>query len=96
MAAFLKFPTEKEWEVLVKFLANDGCIIVPPDVAMEISSARGSNITDQQEKWHGARIEYDFGGEADIWVDIAYKDTLSYEAVVEELYPEEGEKENES
>lgn len=85
MAAFLKFPTEKEWEVLVRFLNNEGCIIVPPDVAMEISSARGSNITDQREEWVNKLIEYDFGGEPDVWVDIAYKNTLGYEAVVEEV-----------
>lgn len=85
MAAFLKFPTEREWEVLVKFLDNEGCIIVPPDVAMEISSARGSNITDQCEEWEDKLIEYDFGGEPDVYVDIAYRDTFAYGTVVEEL-----------
>lgn len=85
MAALLKFPTEREWETLERFLNNEGCIIIPPKYARKLSSARGSNITDQSETFDNTLIDYDFGGEPDVWVDVAYSGTLSYETVEEHM-----------
>ncbi len=85
MAAYLKFPTEKEWEVLSRFLDNEGCIIISPSAAIQLSNEFGSNWTDFAQQYEDRLIDYDFGGEPDILVDIAYEGTFAYGSVESEL-----------
>lgn len=81
MAAYLKFPTEEEWEVLRRFLNNEGCIIIPPPEAIYLSNVLGSTWTDFTERHRDRLMEYDFAGDADVWVDIASKDSYALNCV---------------
>ncbi len=65
MAAYIIKPTAEQWSVLKDFLdaCGEGAIIIPPAVVGELGE-QGVHIED------GALIDYDFGGESDIWIDV--------------------------
>ena len=75
MAAYVVKLTEEEWAVLSSITARleDGGIVVPPDVAKKFEEETGKEIPD------GALIDYDFGGDPDVWLDIL-GETDSYQA----------------
>ena len=65
MAAYIVRPSEKEWKVVGKILAEcgEGAIIIPP--------AMQQWLKEQGVKADaGSLVDYDFGGEADISVDV--------------------------
>ena len=67
MAAIIKIVPQKDWEVLKKYLNKDeGCVLIPEAVLHELPE-------EGREKLMGASghtIEYDYGGDADVWLDL--------------------------
>jgi len=70
MAAVVVVPTKEEWEVVNAVLARcaEGGIIVSPNAAKEIEKKFKIKIPD------GEVIDYDFGGSADVLLDIVFDD----------------------
>lgn len=65
MAAYIIKPTADQWSVLKDFLdaCGEGAIVIPPAVDCEL----------EEQDVHikkGTLIDYDFGGESDIWIDV--------------------------
>lgn len=55
------YPTKEEYEILRNFLSNG--IIIAPEVA--------ETLTDEEkEALEAAADNYDFGGDADCWIDV--------------------------
>ena len=65
MAAYVVRPSEKEWAVVEKFLSRceEGAIVVTPAMQKWLDSQKVKAKA-------GELIEYDFGGEADILLDV--------------------------
>ena len=84
MAAYVIKPTAEQWSVIKDFLdaCGEGAIIIPPAVDGEIKE-QGLHIED------GALINYDFGGESDIWIDVlsssAANSSCALDAIKEHL-----------
>lgn len=87
MAAYVVKLTKEEWDVLASITArlNDGGIVVPPDVAEKFEKETGEEIPD------GAMIDYDFGGDPDVWLDIMEDDNYAAGAIRSHLQLEEKE-----
>ncbi len=73
-------PTEQEWEVIQKFLAQirqscttgQGALVIPPVVQKKMAEFG-------MDKPIGTLLNYDFGGEADFNVDVVEPDADSSE-----------------
>lgn len=84
MAAYIIKPTIAQWSVIKDFLdtCGEGAIIIPPAVDGELEE-QGVHIED------GALIDYDFGGESDIWIDVvsssAANSSCALDAIKEHL-----------
>ena len=74
---------DAEYEVLQKYL-DEGTILVRQSVANEIKEKTG-------EDPDGLYLDgYDFGGDADVWVDVVRnKDHMAYDAIIKEITGEE-------
>lgn len=72
MVAVVKVVSEEDWKVLKKYISSDcsGLVLVKEDVAKE----RG--IEDGYDRG------YDFGGDADVWLDLV--DTEDHSFIKEE------------
>jgi len=68
MAAIVVVPTKEEWEVVNAVLARcaEGGILVSPDAAEKIKKKFKIEIPD------GECIDYDFGGSADVLLDVVF------------------------
>jgi hypothetical protein len=66
MAANIITPTKEEWEILSPILAElgEGGVIIAPNVVEKLNK-KGIEIDSYDEN-------YDYGGEADIWLDVVY------------------------
>ena len=66
MAANIIVPTKKQWEILSPILAElgEGGVIVAPDVVEQLNND-GIELDNYDER-------YDYGGEANIWLDVVY------------------------
>lgn len=60
MAAIVKVVPKKDWEIIKKYLGSDGVVLIPEDVAKQ----EGVEHMDYEE------VSYNFGGEADVWMDV--------------------------
>lgn len=61
MGAFVKVVPQADWDVLMRYMNNNGVVLMPENIAQE------KNIPED-----GLFVEdYDFGGEADVLVDLA-------------------------
>ena len=70
MPAYVVCPTEEQWQVLLEILGeiNEGGILVSPKSRELIREKRGFDPADIEDQ----PIDYDFGGDADIYLDIVY------------------------
>ena len=87
MSANIITPTKEEWDILSTLLGElgEGGVIVAPDVVEKLNK-KGIEIESYDES-------YDYGGEADIWLDVAYDEDHLF---VTELRKEEEFKETDS
>lgn len=78
MSAYIKVVNDQDWDVLKKYLNKD-VILIRKDVADQLETKIGKSVNE-------CYLEgYDFGGEADIWVDTLLSDQqYAYERVLEE------------
>jgi hypothetical protein len=60
MAAYVIVATQEQWSFLVGI--DEGAIVVSPDAAKQLREKHGCDLPD----W----IEYDFGGDPDLWIDL--------------------------
>lgn len=56
----LKIVPQNEWEIIKKYLTVEGVVLIPENIAKEVKC----------EGFDEEVIDYDFGGDADCWVDI--------------------------
>lgn len=67
MAAIVKIIPQKDWEVVKKYLGEDeGCVLIPESVLRELPEESRKELMDLSD----SMVEYDYGGDADVWVDI--------------------------
>lgn len=64
MAANVRIVPKKHWNILQEYLCNDadGIVLIPMELVNTLNIKE--DITD------GTTVSYDFGGEADVWLDI--------------------------
>ena len=68
MAAYIVAPSRKDWDVISRFLGDcrEGAIVVPPHVADRFKEKYGKEVPE------GDLVEYDYGGEAQILIDVMH------------------------
>lgn len=96
MAAYIIIPNEAEWPIIRNFLERleGGAIVIPADVALELSDKFGVMPQDIFNL-NGTFVDYDFGGEADIFVDVMWiADHYAMNTIREELGIEEDDEED--
>lgn len=66
MAARVVIPEVSDWDIISSFLDDccEGAVVIPPAVAITLRE-QGAELPEA-----GSLIEYDFGGEADVWLDV--------------------------
>ena len=81
--AYVHVVPDEEYEILQKYL-DEGAVLVRQSVAEEIREKTGENPD-------GLYLDgYDFGGDADVWVDgVRNKDHMAYDAIIREITGEE-------
>lgn len=68
MAAYVKIIPAKDWNIIKEYFdGNEGYILVPEDVMNELPKEEQQQLKELDQ----TLVEYDFGGEADVLVDIA-------------------------
>lgn len=65
MSAVVRVVLDADMEILDKYLSEEGVVLIPQSLAAEISP---NTPQDVDELYLDG---YDFGGDADVWVDIA-------------------------
>lgn len=70
MAAVLVMPTTREWKIIKPFLdkLQDGAIVVSPEISKELTQKALEKTGIKLNP--GDIIEYEFGGDPDICVDV--------------------------
>ncbi len=83
LSAYVHVVPDEEYEILQKYL-DEGAVLVRQSVAEEIREKTGENPD-------GLYLDgYDFGGDADVWVDVVRnKDHMAYDAIIREITGEE-------
>lgn len=67
MAAVVRMVPREDWEVLKKYLADtEGCVLLSGSVLEGLPKEQ----REQLQRVDNCVIEYDYGGEADVWVDM--------------------------
>jgi hypothetical protein len=69
MAAYLVCPSEKDWATIERFLRScaQGAIVLSPAFVASFKKKHGVDLTDRESDRY--LKDYDFGGEADLWID---------------------------
>ena len=67
MAAVLRLVPQKDWEVLKKYLSgSEGCVLIPETLLYSLPENQRNRLQGSDS----SLVEYDYGGEADVWVDM--------------------------
>jgi hypothetical protein len=84
MAAYVVYPTREQWQVLGEIIdaLGEGGIIVPPDTAEQM---RARGVTQEQLDGTTYLDDYDYGGDADLFVDVARPDNFAYMGLMSAL-----------
>jgi len=61
MATYVKFVKPGDAEILLHYLDDEGVTLIFPDAQKAVEEAGVSD---------GDLVEYDFGGDCDVWVDL--------------------------
>lgn len=82
--------SNEEWEIINRVLVElkEGGIIVPPIEAARFDQKYAEDW--EYELPGDLQFDYDFGGEADIWIDVLREGNHADEAVTYELNAQEG------
>ena len=85
LSAYVHVVPDAEYEILQKYL-DEGAVLVRQSVADEIKEKTGKSPA-------GLYLDgYDFGGEADVWIDVVRdKSHMAYAAIVCEIASEQRE-----
>jgi len=85
LSAYVHVVPDAEYEILQKYL-DEGAVLVRQSVADEIKEKTGKSPA-------GLYLDgYDFGGEADVWIDVVRdKSHMAYDAIVCEIASEQRE-----
>ena len=85
LSAYVHVVPDAEYEILQKYL-DEGVVLVRQSVADEIKEKTGKSPA-------GLYLDrYDFGGEADVWIDVVRdKSHMAYDAIVCEIASEQRE-----
>ena len=79
MSAIVHVVPDAEYEILQKYL-DEGAVLVRQSVADEVKAKTGESPDDLYLDG------YDFGGEADIWIDVVRnKNHMAYDAIIREI-----------
>ncbi len=72
MAAYIVCPSEAEWAVIGPFLekCQEGAIIISPGIRLAIESEFGMTQGQIDDEAAGQNVDYDYGGECDIMLDV--------------------------
>lgn len=65
MTVKLKIVPQKDWDILRKYLDAEGVVLIPA------SNVKGVQTLRFHGMMHDNDVDYDFGGEANVWVDFA-------------------------
>lgn len=76
MAAKIKIIPPDEWAIIQEILSDPGLILIPEENLAKFSPEDRATLTDMAEEM----VDYNFGGESDIWLDIV-RDRTSYAAL---------------
>lgn len=84
MAANVIYPTPEQWALLGEIFGalGEGGIIVPPDAAERM---KASGVTQEQLDETTYLGDYNYGGDADVFVDIAEPGSYAYEELMAAL-----------
>ena len=78
-SAYVHVIPDEEYEILQKYL-DEGAVLVRQSVADEVKAKTGESPDDLYLDG------YDFGGEADIWIDVVRnKNHMAYDAIIREI-----------
>lgn len=67
MAALVRMVPREDWEVLKKYLTDtEGCVLLSESVLEGLPKEQ----REQLQRVDNCAVEYDYGGEADVWVDM--------------------------
>lgn len=67
MASILRLVPQKDWEILEKYLSgNEGCVLIPETLVESLPQKQQERL----QKSDCGLVDYDYGGEADVWVDM--------------------------
>lgn len=79
VSAYVHVIPDEEYEILQKYL-DEGAVLVRQSVADEVKAKTGESPDDLYLDG------YDFGGEADIWIDVVRnKNHMAYDAIIREI-----------
>ena len=65
MTVKLKIVPQQDWEILKRYLDAEGVVLVPESNEAGVSKLIRHGLTDNET------IDYEFGGDANVWVDLA-------------------------
>ena len=90
MAANVIYPTPEQWAVLSEIFEalGEGGVIVPPETAARLIEGGAA-----KEDLEGLTFldPYDYGGDPDLWLDIARPDSFAHRELKEALTGAAGE-----
>ena len=85
MSAVVRVVPNADMEILDKYLSEEGVVLIPQSLAAEINPDTPHDVDELYLDG------YDFGGDADVWVDIARTvDHMAVDRIKVELEKEKG------
>ena len=77
MAAYVKIVPQKDWDVLKKYIRPgfEGMVLIPEERMEQFSDEQKEKASRLNGRF---LLDYDFGGEADYWIDIPSAENNTY------------------
>lgn len=75
MAVYVKVVPEKDWNIIKEYLDGEaGYVLIPESVAKQLDQEKQNQLAELTE----SPLSYDFGGDADVWVDVVHSPTAYF------------------
>lgn len=85
MGTQIKIVPKQDWEILQKYL-DKNVVLIPEEVLDTLENKAHADALRAGKKSH---FDYDFGGEADIWVDIVRDtDHMAWDMIFQDEQPQ--------